>query len=170
MPDAPATPAPTVRQRMADARATVVGTKGLRSRVAKHTAALTALRARVDAHQERLGRHDQRLKDLETRLKELDRATVLDTTERERRDTQLGTVEARLADLEQRLDDAAFDDTTTPPDAERLAAGRDLLDEVRTEHARIRVRLQVVSGYEERLRRVEESVTQLFDGDLRHLV
>ncbi len=31
-------------------------------------------------------------------------------------------------------------------------------------------RMQVVSAYEERLRRVEESVTELFDGDRRHLV
>jgi hypothetical protein len=57
----------------------------------------------------------------------------------------------------------------TAPD-DQLAAGRTLLDDVRTEHARIRARMQVVSAYEERLRRVEESVTELFDGDRRHLV
>jgi hypothetical protein len=58
----------------------------------------------------------------------------------------------------------------TAPDDDQLAAGRTLLDDVRTEHARIRARMQVVSAYEERLRRVEESVTELFDGDRRHLV
>ena len=76
----------------------------------------------------------------------------------------------RLADLEQLLADSASGVTAKRPDDEQLAAGRSLLDEVRTEHARIRARMQVVSAYEERLRRVEESVTELFDGDRRHLV
>jgi hypothetical protein len=60
--------------------------------------------------------------------------------------------------------------SATAPDDDQLAAGRTLLDDVRTEHERIRARMQVVSAYEERLRRVEESVTELFDGDRRHLV
>ena len=45
-----------------------------------------------------------------------------------------------------------------------------LVDDVRTEHARIRARMQVISAYEERLRRVEESVAELYEGDPRHLV
>lgn len=169
MPD-PTADGSTVRHRLAEARATVVGTKGLRARVAKHTAALSALRARVDTQQERLARHDQRLKDIETRIKDVDRGTVLDTVERERRDTQFGTIEVRLADLEQRLADAASGLGDAPLDEQQLAAGRSLLDEVRTEHARIRARMQVVSAYEERLRRVEESVAELYDGDRRHPV
>ena len=58
----------------------------------------------------------------------------------------------------------------TPLDDESVAEGRGLLDEVRTEHARIRARMQVVSAYEERLRRVEESVAELYEGDRRHPV
>jgi len=159
-----------VRQRIADARATLVGTTGLRNRVAKHTAALSTLRTRLDEHQQLLGRHDRQLKALEARVKDLARATALDLREGERRDFHFGSLEVRLADLEQRLADTRSGVAATQPDSDQLDAGRALLDEVRTEHARIRARMQVVSAYEERLRRVEESVTQLFDGDRRHPV
>lgn len=170
MPEPTPTDRASVRRRFADARATIVGTKGLRARVARHGAALSALRTRVDDHKERLARQDQRLKTLEARVKELGRATTVNTVERERRDNQFGMLETRLADLEQRLADARSGVTLTPLDDEQLATGRGLLDEVRTEHARIRARMQVVSAYEERLRRVEESVAELFEGDRRHQV
>lgn len=167
-------PTPTggssVRRRIADARATIVGTKGLRARVAKHSTTLSTLRTRLDDQKQRIARQDQRLKALEGRVKDLNRATSLDLREGERRDSHVGALEVRLADLEQTLADTASGVTATPLDDEQLAAGRTLLDEVRTEHARIRARMQVVSAYEERLRRVEESVTELFDGDRRHLV
>jgi len=173
MPEPTPTDAPTVRRRIADVRATVVGTKGLRNRVAKHTTVLATLKTRLDDQQQRLGRQDQRLKDLEAKVKLLDRAITADTAERDRRDTQFGTIEVRLATLELRLDDARSGLSGDPgagPDDEQLDAGRVLLDEVRTEHARIRARMQVVSAYEERLRRVEESVAELYEGDRRHLV
>lgn len=170
MPDPTPTEGSTVRHRLAEARAAVVGTKGLRTRVAKHAAAISSLRARIDTQQERLARHEQRLKDIETQIKDVDRGTVLDTAERERRDTQFGTIEVRLADLEQRLADAASGAAAAPLDEQQLAEGRGLLDEVRTEHSRIRARMQVISSYEERLRRVEESVAELYDGDRRHPV
>ena len=170
MPHATPADRPSVRRRLADARATVVGTKGLRARVAKHTAALATMRERLDGQQQRVARQEQRLKDLEARVKELDRATALDTVERERRDAQFGALEVRVADLEQRLIDAGPVSTGIGLDDEQLAEGRNLLEAVRTEHARIRVRMQVVSAYEERLRRVEESVASLYDGDRRHPV
>jgi hypothetical protein len=167
-------PTPTggssVRRRIADARATIVGTKGLRARVNKHTATLSTLRTRLDEQKQRIARQDQRMKALEARVKDLNRATSLDLREGERRDSHVGALEVRLADLEQLLADSASGVAAKRPDEEQLAAGRSLLDEVRTEHARIRARMQVVSAYEERLRRVEESVTELFDGDRRHLV
>ena len=167
-------PTPTggssVRRRIADARATIVGTKGLRARVNKHAATLSTLRARLDDQKQRIARQDQRMKALEARVRDLNRATSLDLREGERRDSHVGALEVRLADLEQTLADSASGVTATRLDDEQLTAGRTLLDEVRTEHARIRARMQVVSAYEERLRRVEESVTELFDGDRRHLV
>lgn len=170
MPQPTTTGRSSVRRRIADARAAIVGTTGLRTRVAKHTAALSILRADLDGQKQRLGRHDQRLKALEARVKELARATGHDLREGDRRDVHVGTLEVRLADLEQRLADTRSGVTANPADDDQLAAGRTLLDEVRTEHARIRARMQVVSAYEERLRRVEESVAELFDGDRRHVV
>jgi hypothetical protein len=94
----------------------------------------------------------------------------METRERERRDSQFGAIEERLADLEQRLRDARPHVGGTPPDDEALAQASTLVDDVRTEHARIRARMQIISAYEERLRRVEESVTELYEGDPRHLV
>jgi hypothetical protein len=90
--------------------------------------------------------------------------------ERERRDAQFGTLEMRLADLEQHLDDSRAGLGQAPLDDDQLREGRGLLEAVRSEHARIRARMQVVSAYEERLRRVEESVAELYDGDRRHPV
>ena len=72
--------------------------------------------------------------------------------------------------VRRRIADARSGVAAAPLDDAQLATGRGLLDEVRTEHARVRARMQVVSAYEERLRRVEESVAELFDGDRRHQV
>ncbi len=164
------TPDPTtLRRRAADARATIVGTKGLRAKVATHTATLKALRARADDQQGRLARQDERLKELKAQVTYLERARTMEASERERRDAQFGAIEVRLAELEQRLRDAR-PAIGVPPDDEALATAIDLVEVVRTEHARVRARMQVVSAYEERLRRVEESVAELYEGDPRHLV
>ena len=170
MPDTTAPDPTTMRRRVADARATIVGTKGLRAKVARHATALTALRGRIDDHQGRLARQDEQLKDLQDKVTYLDRARTMEASERERRDAQFGTIEVRLAHLEQRLHDARPQFAGVPPDDEALAEAASLVDAVRTEHARIRARMQVVSAYEERLRRVEESVAELYEGDPRHLV
>lgn len=159
-----------VRRRISDARAKVVGTAGLRAKAARQATAIATLRSRLDEQQQRVVRQDQRLKELEARVTDLDRRGALDTSERERRDAQFGVLEVRLADLEERLADARQRADGTGADPEQLAQGRTLLEEVRAEHSRIRVRMQVVSAYEERLRRVEESVADLFEGDPRHLV
>ena len=130
---------------------------------------MKALRARVDDQEGRLARQDERLKDLQEQVTYLDRARTMEASERERRDAQFGTIEVRLADLEQRLRDARSH-VGTQPDDEALAEASSLVEDVRTEHARIRARMQVISAYEERLRRVEESVAELYEGDPRHLV
>lgn len=167
--DSPTSPA-SVRRRLADARASVVGTTGLRTKVAKHTDVIAGLRARLDTQQQAATEQGKRLKDLEARVKDLDRARVMEAAERERRDAQFGTLEVRLADLEERFVAAPAGGAVTPPDEAELAEARGLVEDVRTEHARVRARLQVVSAYEERLRRVEESVAELYEGDPRHLV
>ena len=169
MPDTTA-PDPTgLRRRIADTRATIVGTKGLRAKVATHAATLKALRARADDQQGRLARQDERLEELKAQVTYLERARTMESSERERRDAQFGAIEVRLAELEQRLRDAR-PAIGVAPDDESLATAIDLVEVVRTEHARVRARMQVVSAYEERLRRVEESVAELYEGDPRHLV
>ena len=72
---------------------------------------------------------------------------------------QLGALETRFADLEEgRAADPAS--TTDPAAAGAPAATEvaDLLDQVRAEHARLRIRFGVVTAYEERVRRLEETV------------
>lgn len=164
------TPAPSLRRRLLDVRASVVGTRVLRDKLARTAAGLAEVRGRVDGLRTRADKHEQRIKELEALTKDLGRSAALDTVERERRDLQFGAVETRLADLEQRLADVRAGHAGGAPDAADVAEGRALLAEVRDEHARVRARMQVVSAYEERLRRVEESVAELYDGDRRHLV
>ncbi len=72
----------------------------------------------------------------------------------------LDRIAHQLRAIEERLDLARVD---RRPDED----GASELDLVRQEHARIRVRLQLVSQYEERIRRLEEVVTALHGGDLR---
>jgi uncharacterized coiled-coil protein SlyX len=76
---------------------------------------------------------------------------------------ELEHIAHHLRALEQRLDDSES------PGASVIATGtgaetseaQNVLDEVRREHARIRARFQVISRYEERIRRLEQAVTKL---------
>jgi hypothetical protein len=77
----------------------------------------------------------------------------------------VGVLEERLGELAARLESGAF----VAEPAEQAEA-RSLVEEIRREHQQIRVRMQVVSQYEERLRRVEESLLALTDADHRRLV
>jgi chromosome segregation ATPase len=163
MPTDPTPSGRGLRRRLADARATAVGTRGLRSRLERQGRELAALREEVAGHLHRIERQHDRLKEVERQVKHLVRSDQVRGAELERREIQIGVLEVRLADLEERLEDgagAAGSDT----------AGRDVLAEVRREHALVRVRMQAVGAYEERLRRVEESLAELYDGDPRHLV
>ena len=105
------------------------------------------------------------LQELKARLTPFEKASQLREIEHGRFSFQLGGIEERLGALEQALSDGRLvaDDATS-------AEARSIVDEVRREHEQIRVRMQIVSAYEERLRRVEASVVELYDGDLRHQV
>ncbi len=167
-----ASPVRRVRGWLGRTRASVVGTRGLHARAARQASELTRLRERtavvekgLAAQRSTLEEQARRLKELQDRVSTLDRALTLRTVEHGRREIQFGTIEERLGAVEERLRDGRL----VPLDASEAEA-RDLLEEVRAEHARLRARMQIVSGYEERLRRVEESVAELYDGDPRHLV
>jgi hypothetical protein len=78
---------------------------------------------------------------------------------------QVGVFEERMGRLEQRLESGTF-----VADDASMAEARSLVDEIRKEHEQARVRMQIVSHYEERLRRVEEAVAGRHGGDVRHPV
>ncbi|MFL6159082.1 MAG: hypothetical protein ACJ72D_23590 [Marmoricola sp.] len=64
---------------------------------------------------------------------------------------QVAALEQRVEDLRTRLDDPEF----TADDAERAEARR-LVDEVRSEHAKVRARISAATVFEERLRVLEQ--------------
>jgi len=74
----------------------------------------------------------------------------------------LDRISHQLRSIEHRLDAAGVD---APQDAQ--TSPEDALAKVQQEHERIRARSQLVSRFDERLRRVEEAVRKLYGGDLR---
>jgi hypothetical protein len=98
-------------------------------------------------------------------LKPLAAAENTRVVEHGRLRVQVGVFEERMGRLEQRLESGSF-----VADDASMAEARSLVDEVRKEHEQARVRMQVVSHYEERLRRLEEGLSALYKGDVRHPV
>lgn len=76
---------------------------------------------------------------------------------------QIGIVEERLGRIEEALRREEF-----VGDDDARAEARSIVDAVRREHEQVRVRMQVIAQYEERLRRLEEAVVKMYDGDVRH--
>lgn len=125
----------------------------------------TKLLARLDAQAKQVEAVKKSVAVLTARLTPFEQAAALRELEHGRFGYQLGAVEERLGTLEQRITDGTF-----VTDDAGQAQARDLVEAVRREHAQIRVRMQIVSAYEERLRRVEATVVALYDGDHRHPV
>lgn len=69
---------------------------------------------------------------------------------------QVGRCQELLGEFEERLRDERF---ITEPGEE--AEARRLVEEIRREHEQIRVRMQAVAQYEDRLRRIEAAVAEL---------
>jgi chromosome segregation ATPase len=68
---------------------------------------------------------------------------------------QVGAIEERLQDLTEKVEAGGFDATD-----DDKAETRSLIQEVREEHQRIRVRFGAVTRYEERLRRLESALAE----------
>ena len=68
---------------------------------------------------------------------------------------QVGAIEERLQDLTDKVEAGGYDAT----DGEK-AETRSLIEAVREEHQRIRVRFGAVTRYEERLRRLESALAE----------
>ena len=168
-PGSPASPDPTparsVRRRLSRVRRRLLGVRDLEAHLARHGERLTRVTERARQQGERLDRQRDLTTRLEQRLAEVERAAKVRATEHDKLGFQFGAIEERLGGLEQRLADPAL---VSHPESEEEA--RHLVDEIRREHEQIRARMQVVAAYEERLRRVEESVATLYTGDPRHLV
>lgn len=62
---------------------------------------------------------------------------------------------------------AAANEPAVIGSTDEIAAARNVLEQVRREHERIRVRLEMIGAFEERFRRMEEAVVTMYGGDLR---
>jgi chromosome segregation ATPase len=100
---------------------------------------------RLDEQGERLRQQNQELKALVHRVNTLDTAYHVVQV-------QTGSMETRLEEVVSRLE--AAPDSTEPERAE----ARNLLEEVREEHRRVRARFGVIGRYEERVRRLEQAI------------
>jgi chromosome segregation ATPase len=118
--------------------------------------------AQLARHQAALNKLRQNLKELQEKVAPAVAAHHLTNVDFHRMTSQLAAAEERLARVEQRLGDGRLVD-----DDESTAESRRLLEAVRAEHEQIRVRMQIVSSYEERLRRVEGALVSLYEQDLR---
>ncbi len=120
----------------------------LAERLAKAEARLERQDGRLKRHAERLDRHKERLDSVKPAAWQA--ATLLEVLA-----AQIGAIEERLQSLTDQVEFRGDD----PTDAEQAQA-RTLLDEVREEHRRIRVRFGVVTRYEERIRRLESALAE----------
>ncbi|WP_156893280.1 hypothetical protein [Actinokineospora enzanensis] len=105
---------------------------------------LDSLRGELRAEVSSLGR----------RLDDLDSTVEWLNGEHRRIAPQLAAVESRLAEVEHRLGRTGCVEGVAPDELGHVTA---LVDEIRSEHARVRTRLSLVARYEERLTRLEET-------------
>jgi chromosome segregation ATPase len=136
-----------------------------RTDLAEQRRTVRRLAGAVERQGKRLDKMTARLRDVERLLGPIEKASDLRALEHGRFSYQIGAMEKRVGGLEERISDGRF-----VADSEDEAEARRLIDEIRREHEQIRVRMQVIGAYEERLRRVEATVAGLDEGDPRHLV
>ena len=128
------------------------------------------LAAKVDKQRAQLDRQAAQIAELKSsvaalgkRLHPVEHASAHREVEHGGLAIQIGIVEERLGKIEEGLRSAEF----VGDDAERAEA-RSLVEAVRREHEQVRVRMQVIAQYEERLRRLEDAVVKTYHGDVRH--
>jgi predicted nucleic acid-binding Zn-ribbon protein len=154
----------------------------LRRRVRRFRPTRTLV-SRMDGRVERVGRQQESLRDrVERQAKQIDalKATVAAMKEKSlpleqeanrrlvqhsRISHQVGVLEERMGRLEEQLSTGVLSH-----DDAAMAEARSIVDAVRREHEQVRIRVQIVSHYEERLRRVEAAVESIAEGDVRRIV
>jgi hypothetical protein len=134
----------------------------MRSRL-RRSAGFDELKKRLAKAEAKLARQDERLRRQSERLHR--QRELIDTIRplakraqvvTEILGAQISAVEERLESLTQKVHTGGGPSATD----DETGAGRTLLDEVREEHRRIRVRFGVVTSYEERLRRLESALAE----------
>lgn len=113
------------------------------------------LEERVAKTEARLKRQNERLRRQKELLDEIKPAANRAHSLFEILGAQVGGIEERLQSLTEQVELGGYDATD-----EETAEARNLLEEVREEHARIRVRFGVVTRYEERIRRLESALAE----------
>ena len=128
------------------------------------------LAARMDRQRAQLDRQTRELNDLKSKVESLrKRLHPVELASRHRAvehanlAIQVGVWEERLGALQELV----RGDSYVGSDAE-VSQARSLVEEIRREHAQVRVRMQVIAQYEERLRRLESAFVELHEGDVRH--
>jgi chromosome segregation ATPase len=106
-------------------------------------------------HAEKLAGLQERASRTRERVEEIKLTAYRADTSYEVLNAQVGAVEERLQDLAEKLDSGSY-----AMDNEGSAAARTLIDEIRDEHRRIRVRFGTVTQYEERIRRLESALAE----------
>jgi DNA repair exonuclease SbcCD ATPase subunit len=112
---------------------------GALRRLDRHTTAIKELRGRV-------GKHESHLAKVEATAKVL----TMD----------FARIQLQLAALESKVERVAAERDPAPVtgDSHDVARARDVVALVQQEHEQIRARFQIITRYEERLRRVEDSL------------
>ena len=141
----------------------------LRAQLERQGKQLESLKATIATMTERQGKQLESLKATIATMREraapLEQEAKTRMVQHSRMSVQLGALEERLG----RLDEQLATGPVAGDDAARAEA-RSILDAVRREHEQVRVRLQIISHYEERLRRVEAAVESIAEGDVRRMV
>lgn len=111
---------------------------------------------------------DDALPDLPERVEQLERRAAAERRRVGSHERDLARIGPQVAALEERVE-ALRERLEPPPDAEAAegAAARSLLEEVRREHAQVRIRVSTLVKYEERIRQLEDEVARLRGGEVR---
>ena len=119
-------------------------------------------RSQINDQNRQLAELKRQVEALRKRIQPVEHASNHREVEHGNLTIQVGVWEQRLGRLEELMARHPLSDVTDIPE------GRSLLEEIRRQHEQIRVRMQVIAQYEERLRRVEEALVKLYHGDVRH--
>ena len=165
-------PAPAWRRQVRRLRPTRSLVGRIDSRVDRTVRQQDSLRKTVETQDKQLERLTRQLEKLQTtvqQMRERSRPLELEANTRlvqhSRMSVQLGMLEQRVGRVEEQLDTGVL-----AGDDAAQAEARSIVDAVRREHEQVRVRLQLVSHYEERLRRVEAAIESMAEGDVRRMV